>query len=128
MIVPPGDRVTALRGTLIFCRDDPFLVDPARAFVHESDGLVVCRNGLIEQVGSYAALRPHLSPEITVADYSGCLIAPGFIDTHIHYVQTGIIGAQGKQLLDWLETYTYGAEQAFADETVARETARIFCD
>jgi guanine deaminase len=128
MSAPPGDRVTALRGTLIFCRDDPFLVDPARAVVHESDGLVVCRDGLIEQVGSYAMLRPHLAPEITVADYSGCLIAPGFIDTHIHYVQTGIIGAQGKQLLDWLETYTYVAEQAFADETVARETARIFCD
>ena len=56
------------------------------------------------------------------------LIAPGFIDTHIHYVQTGIIGAQGKQLLDWLNDYTFIAEQAFADEAVARDTARVFCD
>jgi guanine deaminase len=56
------------------------------------------------------------------------LIAPGFIDTHIHYVQTGIIGVQGHQLLDWLNNYTFVAEQAFADPAVAQETARVFCD
>ena len=43
-------------------------------------------------------------------------------------MQTGIIGAQGHQLLDWLNDYTYVAEQAFADEAVARDTARVFCD
>ncbi len=63
-----------------------------------------------------------------IADHSGCLIAPGFIDTHVHYVQTGIIGAQGHQLLDWLNDYTYAAEQSFADEAVARHTARVFCE
>ena len=118
----------AIRGTLIFCRDDPFLADPGTAFVHEPDGLVICRNGIIEAVGSYGALRSELPPNANVADYSGCLIAPGFIDTHIHYVQTGIIGAQGHQLLDWLNDYTFVAEQAFADPAVAQETARVFCD
>ena len=118
----------AIRGTLIFCRDDPFLTDPGTAFVHEPDGLVICRNGIIEAVGSYGALRSELPPNANVADYSGCLIAPGFIDTHIHYVQTGIIGAQGHQLLDWLNDYTFVAEQAFADPAVAQETARVFCD
>ena len=38
-----------LRGSLIFCRDDPVLTDPAKAFVHEPDGLVICRDGLIEK-------------------------------------------------------------------------------
>jgi len=118
----------AIRGTLVFCRDDPFLTDPRTAFVHEPDGLVICRNGIIEAVGSYGALRSELPPNANVADYSGCLIAPGFIDTHIHYVQTGIIGAQGHQLLDWLNDYTFVAEQAFADPAVAQETARVFCD
>ena len=118
----------AIRGTLIFCRDDPFLTDPQTAFVHEPDGLVICRDGLIEAVGSYGALKSELPHNATVADYSGCLIAPGFIDTHIHYVQTGIIGAQGHQLLDWLNDYTFVAEQAFADPAVAQETARVFCD
>ena len=118
----------AIRGTLVFCRDDPFLTDPRTAFVHEPDGLVICRNGMIKAVGSYGALRSELPPNANVADYSGCLIAPGFIDTHIHYVQTGIIGAQGHQLLDWLNDYTFVAEQAFADPAVAQETARVFCD
>ena len=120
--------ISALRGTLVFCRDDPFLTDAGRAFVHEPDGLVICRDGIIQAVGPYAALAAELPPNADLADHSGCLIAPGFIDTHIHYVQTGIIGAQGHQLLDWLNHYTYVAEQAFADEAVARDTARAFCD
>ena len=120
--------INALRGTLIFCRDDPFLTDPGTAFVCEPDGLVICRDGVIEAVGPYAAMKAALPSNAVLADHSGCLIAPGFIDTHIHYVQTGIIGAQGLVLLDWLNTYTYVAEQAFADEAVARDTARVFCD
>jgi guanine deaminase len=118
----------ALRGSLVFCRDDPFLTDPAKAFVYEPDGLVICRDGMIEVVGPYATLKPEVPQDAALADYSGCLIAPGFIDTHVHYVQTGIIGAQGSQLLDWLNAYTFVAEQAFADEAVARDTARVFCD
>jgi guanine deaminase len=129
MAPPSGNApVTALRGSLVFCRDDPFLTDPDKAFVHEPDGLVICRDGMIQAVGPYAAAKPELPPDTDVADYSGCLIAPGFIDTHIHYVQTGIIGAQGYQLLDWLNDYTFIAEQAFADEAVCRDTARVFCD
>src|SRR4030088_2222107 len=120
--------VSAVRGTLVFCRDDPFLTDPQTAFVYEPDGLVICRDGTIEAIGPYGALRSDLPPNTIVADYSGCLISPGFIDTHVHYVQTGIIGAQGHQLLDWLNEYTFVAEKAFADATVAGDTARIFCD
>src|SRR5262245_56951085 len=129
MMAPATDAsVDALRGSLIFCRADPFLTDSATAFVYEADGLVICRDGVIQAVGPYAQLRSELPPNSALADHSGCLIAPGFVDTHVHYVQTGIIGAQGRQLLDWLNDYTYVAEQAFADEAVAHETARVFCD
>jgi guanine deaminase len=121
-------RSTALRGSLVFCRDDPFLTDPATAFCYESDGLVLCRDGLIVAAGPVADIKPLLQPDTTIADYSGCLIAPGFIDTHIHYVQTGVIGSQAKDLLDWLERYTFIAEQAFADPQVAASTARVFCE
>ena len=117
-----------MRGTLVFCRDDPFLTDARTAFVHEPDGLVICRDGMIEAIGPYGALKSKLPPNTNVADHTGCLIAPGFIDTHVHYVQTGIIGAQGHQLLDWLNEYTFVAEQTFADPAVAQETARLFCD
>ena len=49
--------LTALRGTLVSFADDPFLVDPAKAFRHEADGLIVCRDGLIEAAGPYTELR-----------------------------------------------------------------------
>jgi guanine deaminase len=129
-MTPPADdgSVSAVRGALIFCRDDPFLTDPSKAFVHEPDGLVICRNGVIHALGPYAALKSELPANVDIVDHSGCLIAPGFIDTHIHYVQTGIIGAQGHQLLDWLNHYTFVAEQAFSDPAVAQDTARVFCD
>ena len=120
---PATASVSALRGTLIFCRDDPFLTDPSTRLRARAGwpGDLPRRH---DRGGrAYAALEAALPPGAAVADHSGCLIAPGFIDTHVHYVQTGIIGAQGQQLLDWLNDYTYPAEQAFADGAVARETA-----
>ena len=55
MNIPAGQGpISALRGTLVFCRDDPFLTDPGNAFVSEPDGLVICRDGVIDAVGPYA--------------------------------------------------------------------------
>ena len=119
---------TALRGTLVTCRDDPFLTDRAKAFSVETDGLVICRNGLIEAAGPAADLMASLPRGTPVTDYSGCLIAPGFIDTHVHYVQTGIVASYGTQLLDWLDRYAFPAELAFADPAHAAAMARVFCD
>jgi guanine deaminase len=52
MITPAANSsITAVRGTLIFCRDDPFLTDPSEAFVCEPDGVVICRDGVIQSVG-----------------------------------------------------------------------------
>src|SRR5262249_56263832 len=45
--------VTALRGTIVSFTGDPFLIDTAESYVHEPDGLIVCRNGIIEAVGAY---------------------------------------------------------------------------
>ena len=121
-------RLTIVRGPLVYCRDDPFLTDPATAFVHETDGLLICRDGVIEAVGGYPSLRARIPPGCAVTHYPDCLIAPGFIDTHVHYVQTGIIGGYGKGLLGWLEDYTYPAEQALADPSKAHAMASVFCD
>jgi len=65
-------RSTALRGSLIFCRDDPFLTDPATAFCYEPDGLVLCRDGVIVAAGPVATVKPLLQSETSIADYSGC--------------------------------------------------------
>ncbi len=119
---------TVIRGPLIYCRDDPFLTDPATAFVHEPDGVLVCRDGKFEAIGDYHSVRDQIPDRATIAHYPDCLIAPGFIDTHVHYVQTGIIGAHGKGLLGWLDEYTFPAELELADETKARAMASVFCD
>jgi guanine deaminase len=74
---------------------------------------------------AYGALCP---PDTPITDYSGCIISAGFIDTHVHYVQTGIIAAPGKELLQWVSDYVYPVEEAFADEAYAREVAGFFCD
>ena len=53
---------------------------------------------------------------------------PGFIDAHIHYSQTQVIGSYGAQLLDWLHNYTFVEEQKFADPVHCARVARFFLD
>jgi guanine deaminase len=118
--------ITALRGTLVSCLDDPFVTDPDKAFTVERDGIVICRDGKIEAVGAASDLLARV-PQAALADFSGCLIAPGFIDTHVHYVQTGMIASYGTQLLDWLDRYAFPAELAFADAAHAAAMAKVFC-
>src|SRR2546421_219364 len=123
-----SSNLTALRGTVVTCRDDPFLTDPGKAFAVETDGVVICRNGLVEAVGPAADVLASIPSGVPVTDYSGCLIAPGFIDTHVHYVQTDIVASYGTQLLDWLDRYAFPAELAFEDPAHAAVMARVFCD
>ncbi|GAA3730178.1 guanine deaminase [Spinactinospora alkalitolerans] len=119
---------TAVRGELIYFRDDPFLVGPEAAFVHEPDGLLICSDGLIHAVGPYSETRDRLPDGVEPAHYPGCLISAGFIDTHVHYVQTEIIGAFGEQLIDWLNEFTFVAEQRFDDPEYCGKVAEVFCD
>jgi guanine deaminase len=121
-------ELTALRGTIVTCRDDPFLTDPAKALRTETDGIVIYRDGLVEAVGPAGQLLTTIPRGVAVTDYSGCLIAPGFIDTHVHYVQTGMVASYGTQLLDWLDRYAFPAEIAFQDAAHAAAMARVFCD
>lgn len=55
---------------------------------------------------------------------------PGLVDTHIHapqYVYTGT--GYDKQLLEWLETYTFPIESKFKDLEFARDayTRAVVC-
>jgi guanine deaminase len=120
--------VLAVRGSLAYFVDDPFLTDPRTAFVHEADGLLLCRDGIIEAVGPARRLQETLPPGVEPVSYPGGLIVPGFIDTHVHFAQTEIIGASGERLLDWLETRAFPAERRFADRAHAEAMARRFCD
>jgi len=61
-------------------------------------------------------------------DHAGRLILPGFIDTHVHSPQLDVIGSYGTELLDWLDTHTFPAEQRYADAAIAHAGAARFLD
>ncbi|HSM80428.1 MAG TPA: guanine deaminase [Nodosilinea sp.] len=117
----------AIRGALVDCVGDPFYEPVAEAVRYLPDGLLVVRDGLIEALGPYADLAPGLG-DVPIIDHRGQLITPGFIDTHIHYPQTGMMAAYGEQLLEWLNRYTFPTEGKFADADYARSVAELFLD
>jgi guanine deaminase len=124
--VPPSPPVSAVRGEIVH-----FLADPAHhahALEHFADGVLVVRDGHVAECGPAAELLPRLPAGTPLADHRGRLILPGFVDTHVHYPQTDIIASHGEQLLEWLEKYTFPAEQRFADPAHAAEVAGFFCD
>lgn len=120
--------VTAVRGTLVWFRSSPFLTSSAEALVHVQDGLLVCEDGKITAVGEYRHLSKELPRGTKVTHYRDKLILPGFVDCHVHYVQTRIIGAYGQQLLDWLTDAVYPEEMRFSKPAYARSVAALFCD
>jgi guanine deaminase len=120
-------RVTALRGPALTFVDDPFLVGPEHSYRYESDALIVMRDGIIASFGPYGATRDEVPPGAAIVEYGAdSLVVPGFVDAHVHYPQTQMIGAPGGQLLDWLNAYALPAEQQFADRTHAQAVARVF--
>ena len=124
----PSSGLKAVRGRLVWFRADPFLTAPEDALVHEPDGVVVWRDGVILASGPAEPVLAQLQAPVEVDRRPGCLIVPGFVDTHVHYVQTGMIGARGKPLLAWLNDHTFPAEAELADPAKARAMAEVFCD
>lgn len=118
--------VTAVRGHAISFRGDPFFDDDA--FVDVADALIVSEGGLITAFGPYDEVRGSVPDGVEIVHYPDALLCAGFIDTHIHYVQTGIIGAFGSQLIDWLNNYTFIEEQRFAEKAHADAVARVYFD
>ncbi|MBP6765400.1 MAG: guanine deaminase [Rubrivivax sp.] len=74
------------------------------------------------------ALPQAPGPDWQRIDHRGKLLLPGFIDTHVHCPQLDVIASHGAGLLDWLETYTFPAEQRWADPAVAQTGAAVFLD
>lgn len=117
--------VKAYRAAILHSIADPAVVGVEHSYEYFEDGVLVIENGLVAQVGHAADLLPTLMG-VEVTEYQDSLITPGFIDTHVHYPQTGMIASYGEQLLDWLNTYTFPTEQQFADKAHAADVAGIF--
>ena len=121
-----GGAVRALRGRVVSFDGDPFLRPSRECLVHHEDALVVIEGGRIAAVGPCDELRPRLPSGVEPVRYDNALIAPGFIDTHVHYPQLQMVGAFGEQLLEWLDRYTFPTELAFSDRGHAEAVAKLF--
>ena len=93
-----------------------------------ADGVLFLRDGRVVSLHSWQEGEPWLDPHKGYTDLRGKLILPGFVDTHVHYPQTEMIGAFGEQLLEWLTTYTFPMERQFADAAHAARVAELFLD
>ena len=103
---------------------------PDHSAIYEEDGLlVVAANSqgiqTVHAVGPYRALVDRI-PGVPIDHLPGRLLAPGFVDMHIHYPQTDIIGSPADGLLPWLENYTFPAEKRFSAPDHAAEVAAFF--
>lgn len=115
----------AYRARLLHCVDDPQQSGEA-AWQYFEDGVMVVEEGHVSAIGPTAKLLPKLT--VPVEHFAHHLLVPGFIDTHIHYPQSEMIGAYGEQLLAWLKRYTFPVEAKFNDSSYAASVARFFLD
>tara|TARA_B100000519_G_scaffold76077_1_gene65477 strand:+ start:8073 stop:9374 length:1302 start_codon:yes stop_codon:yes gene_type:complete len=89
------------------------------------DGAMLIKDGKIADLGDFSALKARYA-DVDVIDYSGRVIIPGLIDTHLHFPQTEIIASYGEQLLTWLDNFTFPAERQFEDADFANTMADAF--
>ena len=91
-------RMKAYRACLLYF-PDPSL---PQATLEEDGLLVVGSNAegrqVVLAIGPYASIQRRFA-DVTVAHFPGRLIAPGFVDMHLHYPQLDVIGSPAEGLL-----------------------------
>ena len=104
--------------------------EQAHQAVLESDGLLVTGPDAqgrqrVQAVGAYSQLAPRFAA-VPTEHLPGRIIAPGFVDMHIHYPQLDVIGSPADGLLPWLENYTFPHEKRFAAPEYSAQAATVF--
>ena len=121
-----GERV--IRGAVLTYRDDPAALGAQRAVRYFRRGAVALgTDGRIAWRG-HAARLPERFRTLPCDDYGDALVLPGFIDAHVHFPQYRMLAAPGKDLLDWLNRFTFPEERRYASTTHARAAAETFLD
>jgi guanine deaminase len=103
---------------------------PSENYQYLDDGVMVVKDGSIHHLGPAADFfrDPQNKAALErgeVTAHSG-LILPGLIDSHVHFPQIEVIASYGKQLLDWLNTYTFPTEAKFASQAYGEQQAEFF--
>ena len=106
--------------------------DPDHNAVYEQDGLLVVgpdASGaeVVQAVGAFSQLASKF-PCVPIEHLPGRIIAPGFVDLHVHYPQIDVIGSPAAGLLPWLENYTFPRESRYSNFDHGAEAAAFFFD
>jgi len=80
-----------IRGRILSFTDDPAVAGP-RAHVLIDEGAVLVAEGKIEAVGEARDILARAPHGAIIDDHAGSFVMPGFIDAHVHYPQTQVIG------------------------------------
>lgn len=85
---------------------------------YEKDSYLIVENG--ESLGVFDHLDEKYK-DIEVLDYTGKLVIPGLTDLHLHAPQYEFMGlGMDLELLDWLDTYTFPAEEKYENTEYAK--------
>ncbi|MEO8120713.1 MAG: amidohydrolase family protein, partial [Rhodoferax sp.] len=104
--------------------------EPRHSAIFEEDGLLVVGPNasgtqVVQAVGPYRDLKDKF-PGVEMEHLPGRIIAPGFVDMHIHFPQTDVIGSPAEGLLPWLENYTFPEEKRFSVPEYSAQAAAFF--
>jgi len=116
---------TILRGRVLSFVSEPQAIDDAESYRYIEDAGVVIKDGKIVAVEPWPAIAPLGADYI---DHRPHLIMAGFIDMHLHYVQSQMIASYAGSLLEWLNSYTFHEEQKFSQQGHAGAVAAAFYD
>lgn len=116
---------TVLRGRVLSFHRAPSSIEDSDSYLYIEDAAVLIEDGVIVWVGAFAEAE---SSGAVIIDHRPNLIMAGFIDLHLHYVQSQIMAAYAGSLLEWLNGYTFIEEQKFAQQGHADAVAVDFYD
>ena len=108
-----------------------YFPDPTTPYAAlETDGLLVVGpdakgRQVVQALGSHDQLASHFG-SLPTEHFPGRIIAPGFIDMHIHFPQIDVIGSPAEGLLPWLENYTFPHEKCFFAPEYSAQAATFF--
>ena len=123
-----SDAGRVVRGAVLTYVDDPALAGPARAVrFHRRGAVAVGVDGRIAWRGPAGRL-PARFRGLPVDDHGAALVLPGFVDAHIHFPQYRMLAAPGRDLLDWLNRFTFAEESRYGSPAHARAAAEVFLD
>ena len=105
-------EIKIYKGDIIFCKS------PDKVTTLEN-GYIITENNKIKETVQELSLE---YSDAEIADFTGKLIIPGFVDIHLHAPQFENLGlGYDNELLPWLENYTFPEEAKFSDTKYAKE-------